>query len=106
MIIYIINRCIKSYINVFILGYICKCHLNDFIGGIVFCSYINTILILNNKKTIDKYYQLFIIMIIVSIIWEYVAPLILSYSVSDKWDILAYMLGTTTYYLLKRKARS
>lgn len=100
MIIYTANRLLKNYIDVPILGYICKCHLNDLLGGIVFCAYVNVILIKSNKKTLTKYWELFIMIFSVGIIWEYVFPLILSYSVSDPFDVIFYILGATVYYFI------
>ncbi len=58
MIIYTLNRLFKNYINIVVIGYICKCHLNDFLGGIVFCSYVNIILIKSNKRLLQNYYEL------------------------------------------------
>ena len=101
--IYIFNRIFKSYIDIYIIGYICKCHLNDFIGGIVFCIYTNFVLIFNNKKPITNFIQLFLLMLIVSLIWEYFFPLILPYSTSDILDVFSYLLGTITYYSLTYK---
>lgn len=101
--IYIVNRLIKSYINIPIVGYICKCHLNDFIGGMLFCSYVNIVLVLNSKKPLIKLNNLIIFMFMVSIAWEYIFPLILSYSTSDIFDVLSYLLGTIAYHLFVKK---
>ena len=101
--IYLINRILKKYISIPLIGYICKNHLNDFIGGFLFCIYINMLLVLNNKKPICKFYILFLIMLCVSLTWEYVFPIFLSYSTSDFFDIIAYMLGTILYYLMFNK---
>ena len=101
--IYIINRIFKKYISLPIIGYICKNHLNDFIGGFLFCIYVNMILILNNKKPICKFYILILFMLCVSLTWEYLFPLFLPYSTSDFFDVISYMLGTILYYLMFNK---
>ena len=105
MLIYCINRVLKRYINIPVIGYLCKCHLNDFIGGIVFCAYFNLILIAFERQTINKYYQIFIIILCTGIIWEYVFPIFLNYSISDIYDVLAYILGATVYYFIKKKGK-
>lgn len=103
IIIYFFNRLFKSYINVYIIGYICRCHLNDFIGGIIFCIYTNMLLVLNNKMPINKISHLILFMLFVSLLWEYFFPLFLPYSTSDILDVFSYLLGTTIYYLLTFK---
>lgn len=103
MTIYLINRLLKSYITIPVIDYICKCHLNDFIGGIVFCIYTNIILVLFKRKPIINIKILLIYMTFVSFIWEYIFPLFLPYSTSDFFDVIAYLLGTILYYLLTIK---
>ena len=99
-IIYIINRFLKPVTGIFILDAMLRNHLNDYIGGIFFCIYVNLLLLYSKKKSILKFKFLFLLMIIVSILWEYFFPLFLNYSTSDKYDILAYLLGTLTYYTI------
>lgn len=100
--VYLINRFFKSYIDIPVLGYICNCHLNDFIGGIVFCIYLNMILIFSRKRPVASFPLLIFIMLPVALLWEYFFPLILPYSTSDFLDVIAYLLGTATYYILIR----
>lgn len=102
-IVYILNRLLKKYINIPIIGYLCKCYVSDFICGIVFCAYVNLVLIKGGYKTITKYYQIFTVIFFSGILWEYFFPLFISYSVSDKYDLLAYILGGTVYYLIKKR---
>jgi len=102
--IYLINRFLKPYIDISIIEYIQKCHLNDFLGGAVFCIYTNMILIFNKKKPITNFYQLMVFMLFVALIWEYFFPLILPYSTSDIFDVVSYLLGTITYYFLNYKS--
>lgn len=101
--VYLLNRIIKTYIEIPILGYLCNCHLNDYIGGIVFCIYLNMLLVFCRRKPVTLLSHLCIIMICVSLLWEYLFPLILPYSTSDILDVAAYMLGTFTYYMCIRK---
>lgn len=102
--IYLFNRFCQPYSNIKFIDYILRCHFNDFIGGIVFCIYTNMILIFSKrKKPIFNLFILLSYMSIVALIWEFIFPIILSYSTSDPLDVLAYLLGTITYYLLTKK---
>ena len=94
---------IKNYINIPIIGYLSKCHVNDFLGGIIFCAYVNLVLLWGNKQEIKKYYQIFIMIFGVSLIWEYIFPIFLEYSISDIFDVLSYILGATAYYFIKKR---
>ena len=98
--IYLINRFINIYTNNNFINILFDYYLNDYIGGFLFCSYINVVLIIFHKKPITKFKILFPIMIVVSIMWEYLFPIFLKYSTSDFYDVVAYLLGTCTYYLL------
>lgn len=100
LIIYIFNRVAKSYINIPLIDYICRNHLNDFLGGVVFCAYTNIILIIFKRKAIHSLTFLIPYMIIVGICWEYLLPFIFSYSTSDFWDVVSYTLGGVMYYCI------
>lgn len=97
---YIVNRFLKPYVAIPIAGYFFKNYFNDLIGGFLFCSYVNTVLIMNHKKPIVSGIRLLLLMIPVALSWEYVFPLILTYSTSDLIDVFMYLLGTILYYLL------
>lgn len=102
-IIYVFNRFILKSLDLPYISYFLKNHFNDFLGGILFCCYVNALLFYNKKKLITNFFLLFSFMLIVSIIWEYIFPLFLKYSTSDMLDIIAYMCGTFLYYLLLNK---
>ena len=102
-IIYVFNRFILKSLDLLFISYFLKNHFNDFLGGILFCCYVNALLFYNKKKLITNFFLLFSFMLIVSIIWEYIFPLFLKYSTSDMLDIIAYMCGTFLYYLLLNK---
>ena len=102
LVIYVINRLLKSHITIPVIGYFCRCYLNDFICGIGFCAYFNYILQKGNGKALEKYYQIFIMIFCIGMLWEYFFPIIIPYSISDKYDVLAYVLGGSIYYLLNK----
>ncbi len=98
MLVYIINRLIKDSITLPIIGYLCRCHLNDFIGGGVFLGYVNILLIISNRKPNHTLRFVLVISLLASVFWEYIAPLFLWYSTSDFWDVVSYMLGALFYF--------
>ena len=104
--VYIVNRFLKSSIENPFIGYLCRCHLNDYIGGIVFCIYVNMILIIAKRNPIVSFRGIIALMVPVAIVWEYVFPLILPYSTSDIIDVLSYVMGACTYYILMCRNQS
>ena len=103
LLIYVINRFFLKHLDIPYIGYILRCHLNDFIGGFVFPAYVNTLLIVSKRKPITKLGMLLLFMLGVALLWEYVFPLFLSYSTSDFWDVIAYLSGAYLYYLVMKK---
>lgn len=99
-IIYVFNRFLLKSLDLPYISYFLENHFNDFLGGILFCCYVNALLFYNKKKLITNFFLLFSFMLIVSIIWEGIFPLFLKYSTPDILDIIAYMCGTFLYYLL------
>ena len=103
MTLYCINRfIIKPIITIPVLNYLCRCHVNDYFGGIIFCAYLNSILICAKRETVKNLGSTIIIMIFVGVIWEYIFPLLLPYSTSDFFDVISYVLGGITYYFIKK----
>lgn len=101
--IYILNRIYKTHIQNEVLSYICVAHLNDFIGGMVFCVYLNLVLILARKQPLTRFSVIMVVMLAVALLWEYFFPLFLPYSTSDIFDVCAYMLGAIVYCLVVEK---
>ena len=104
-IIYIVNRLCKGYINIPVIGYFCKCHLNDYLGGVIFPSYVNILLIRTHRNPITNYLFIGIMMLCCGIIWEYIFPYLFDYSTSDILDVISYVLGGITYCFLIRKSK-
>ena len=103
---YIANRFYLKHLNIPYIGHMLRNHFNDFIGGFVFPAYVNLLLILSGRKVIKRFVYLFLLMLGVSLLWEYVFPLVLPYSTSDILDIVAYMLGTLLYYFVMKKTEN
>lgn len=55
-----------------------------------------------------KQYQLYlfhlkkilVFTLVVGVFWEFITPLYMSTSVADLWDIFAYMVGGTIYWIV------
>ncbi len=98
--IYFLNGALKSYINIPVVDYLCKNHLNDFLGGIVFCAYTNIVIMISHRRAMHRLKFIIPYITICGICWEYIFPLFLSQSTSDFWDVISYALGGFVYYLL------
>lgn len=73
-------------------------YFNDVMGGCVF----GILLRVNNRFWFRKeilFRTYFLLSLAASCYWEYVAPLYLSSSVQDVWDIFAYMGGAVGIWL-------
>ncbi|MDO4481181.1 MAG: hypothetical protein Q4C14_00400 [Bacillota bacterium] len=66
----------------------------------MFCIYLNMLLVFNHRRPLKKLQHLLLMMTGVAILWEYFFPVFIPYSTSDFCDVIAYLLGTVTYYLL------
>ena len=97
IILYEINKITKTHNNIPVIGYLCKCHLNDCIAGTVFPAYVNIVLKFGRYPPITRLSH------ICGVVWEYICPLFLTYSVSDFWDIVSYILGGVLYYYSKKE---
>lgn len=103
LLLYVLNRFYLKNLGLPYISIILKNHFNDFIGGFVFPAYVNIILVVSNRFPINHFCHLFVFMLGVSLIWEYVFPLLLSYSTSDILDVFSYLLGTIIYYSIMHK---
>ncbi|ADU31051.1 hypothetical protein [Evansella cellulosilytica] len=61
----------------------------------------NTIILIGkqNHLYINSFLKVSSFTFVVGIFWEYVTPMYLSNSVTDPWDIVAYMFGGCIYWL-------
>lgn len=92
------NLYLKEYapetLKVFFVGY-----FNDLICPLLFFSYVNILLQTVNKE-LTKPGTILLIGICVSVVWEFVAPILKPSSVTDPVDIICYITGSMAYWLL------
>ena len=105
LVVYSVNRFIaKPHVGDTMIGYIIKCYLNDYLGGVCFLAYTNVILEHSkyHQMRIAKLRYAIVIMVACGILWEYALPLIYPRGTSDLVDVIAYTLGGSTYVMLSK----
>lgn len=102
---YVLNQIIKTKIPIEAIKWFMSCYFNDTIGGITFVAYCNLIFGFYNKKLI-KLWEIELLMLFCGLFWEYLTPLFRKNTVSDIFDVLAYMVGGLIYWMFARKERN
>lgn len=101
VILYLLNTLIFSNLSNFKLNYFFTSYFNDLIAPLLLFAYINLLLSLINKKVYSLKY-LIIIILSCSFAWEYLVLFFKPNSVSDPIDVLFYILGTLTYWIIHK----
>lgn len=99
---YVVNQTIKTKIPIEGIKWFMSCYFNDTIGGITFVAYCNMVFDFYNRELI-KLWQILLLMLCAGLFWEYVTPMFRKNTISDIWDVLAYMTGGFLYWLITRK---
>lgn len=99
VVIYCFNQLLLKKQFVGIIGYFCKCYLNDLVCPLFFLSYSQIILIWA-KYEIRTYTGLLFLGMTAGFIWEYFAPFINPKAVSDIYDLICYFCGIQIYYFV------
>lgn len=101
LLLYIINRLfLKNMLEwTFIQHY-----FNDVLAGMLIVAIVNVLAVIGNQHRLllISFLRLLIFTCICGLFWEYVTPLYLPYSVSDPFDVLAYMSGGALYGCILR----
>lgn len=74
--------------NAFLDGY-----FNDILAGCLILAIVNLMLSFGRLKPLKSLLPCLALNLACGLVWEFVTPLYLSGSVSDLWDIAAYMIG-------------
>lgn len=98
---YLINQFVKTRIPIESVRGFLSCYFNDTIGGITFMAYCGIVLEVFHRRMM-KLRQILLLMACCGFFWEYITPLYRN-TISDPWDILAYVCGGFTYWLITRK---
>ena len=107
LLIFQVNELIKADVQTPVLGYLLRCHFNDYLGGISFAAYLNFVLSLSNWTSfqLTKIQHFLIAGLLCGIFWEIITPLFMKSSTGDGWDFVAYIIGMLTYWFLAQASR-
>lgn len=105
VVMYAANQFIKTKIPVEAIRWFMSCYFNDTIGGMTFMAYCNIVFSFYNRK-MTKLWQILLLLLCAGLFWEYVTPIFRKNTVSDIWDVVAYMIGGFLYWLIARKERN
>lgn len=100
--IYILNQYTKTLYNSHFLLWFMSCYFNDIVGSVCFLAYCNIMFELYGIY-MKEYKYIFILMLCCSFVWEVIAPLVRKDTVADIFDVLAYLLGGTIYWLINKQ---
>ena len=102
---YIVNQVIKTRIPIEAIRWFMSCYFNDTVGGITFMAYCNIVFSFYHRKML-KLWQIELLMCCCGFFWEYLTPIFRENTVSDVYDIFAYMMGGMIYWAITRKERN
>lgn len=88
-----------------IIRYICVCHLNDYLCGVLFVAYSN-IFLYTRGYYLHKLLYILLFCFFAGLFWEFVVPFIRPDSTSDWIDVFCYVLGGFTYWVLSKISES
>lgn len=85
------------------IAYFATCHLNDLLGGVAFLAYTNMLLdLVRPDVRIRRLSTCILYIFFCGVFWEVVTPNFVARSVSDPFDMLAYIVGAFIYGVLYR----
>lgn len=107
MSLYALNRFVwKHRASDALWGRILCFHFNDYLGAIVFLTYVNLLIahVSPSARRVAGFRPTLLCALLCSVFWEGLFPLLAAYSTADIWDCVAYVLGGATYHVITRFA--
>ena len=95
----LVNKHLKNYISISWLKWFMTCYFYDLVGGITFIAYCNSVFYYY-KGMIYRLWQIELLLFLCGVFWEYITPLFRTDTVSDPYDIVAYMCGGFIYWII------
>lgn len=92
----------KYYLRTYLQFWMFRNHFNDVLAGMLLSLAVCVLSRVWLGKELPTGWILYIVLC-AGVYWEFVAPMYLSYSISDKWDIVAYITGGMLYLAGKKK---
>lgn len=99
---YLINNCYLKIYAPQAIRWFFICYFNDLICPLLFFGYVN-ILLLTKGKELSKLKLILLFGLLVSIVWEYGAPILKESSITDIGDIGCYLIGSILYWWILKK---
>ena len=102
---YIVNR---FYLKNILDWLFIQHYFNDILAGMLIVAIVNAMAILGNQRRLllINLVRILLFTFMCGVFWEYVTPLYLTYSVSDPFDIAAYMFGGILYWSIIQVGRA
>lgn len=97
---YCLNRFwLKKVILLPVIGYLLRCHFNDYLAGIAILAYVNLMLSLSKYcgKIISTFPKGIGVSLACGLLWEFLLPMVFPHGTSDFLDVLSYVLGGISY---------
>ena len=95
-VLYFLNQRYKTAIDNEYLRFFMTGYFNDIIGCIALASYINLVFSIFSYKDYKIWYIMGIIFV-AGLFWEFITPLFRKDTVTDMFDLLAYLIGGSIY---------
>lgn len=92
----------KYYLRTYLQFWMFRNHFNDVLAGMLLSLAVCVLSRVWLGKELPAGWILYIVLC-AGVYWEFVAPMYLSYSISDKWDIVAYITGGMLYLAGKKE---
>lgn len=77
----------------------CHNYLNDTIAGFAFPAYCNLVFRLFHRRRFERLWSIIGMVLFAGAFWEIVPPFVFKHGVSDPYDIVAYCIGATIYWV-------
>ncbi|GGM41924.1 hypothetical protein GCM10011351_30020 [Paraliobacillus quinghaiensis] len=97
----------KLYLSNHVFIRLINYYFNDILGGVLIVSYTNMVSILLHqyKLVLLKVPNIILFTLAVGLFWEYVTPLYYTKSITDLYDVLAYITGGLIYWVAVNSLR-
>lgn len=96
----LVNKYFINVGNTGVLSTFMNWYFNDIVGACGYCSYCDYASVLFTEKSLTRY-SLFLLILISGIVWEYITPMFREDTISDVYDIVAYIIGAGIYIVIR-----
>jgi len=78
------------------------CYFNDILAGLLIIAYINLLFILVEKSQycLKRLWSILAVNVVIGFFWEFITPFYRHNSITDNYDLFAYIFGGSLYYIV------